>query len=295
MPVSAVLENASLRAVFLPELGGKLWQLVDKRTGFDLLWQHPSLAPRAVPFGSPYDDVFFGGWDELFPNDVPEVLGGVARPDHGEVWSMPWEWSELSPSSARLAVSPGVCRVSKVVTLDGASLRFRYRIVNEGADPLPYLWKPHVAVALDDDSLVELEAGTMLVDPWGSPRGGLGGASYTWPYAVGADGVTYDLRTTLPSSSGVSELQYATSLERGWCAVRHPSRGTGLGLSFDASVLRSCWTFASYGGWRDLRVLVLEPCTGYPLSVLDGVAAGSHQVLAAGGVVSCDMTASVLS
>lgn len=290
-----ILENSLLRAVFLPELGGKLWQLVDKRTGFDLLWQHPRLAPRSVPFGSAYDDLFFGGWDELFPNDVPEVLCGDARPDHGEVWSVPWQWSVESDSTVRLWTSAGACRFSKVVTLEGASLRFRYRIVNEGAESLPYLWKPHVAVVLDDDSLVELGAQTMVVDPWGSPRGGLGGAMYTWPYAVGTDGVTYDLRSTLPSSSRVSELQYATSLERGWCAVRHPARGTGLGISFDLSVLRSCWTFASYGGWRDLRVLVLEPCTGYPLSVLDGVAAGTHQVLPAGGVVECDVTAVVLS
>ena len=56
-------------------------------------------------------------------------------------------------------------------------------------------------------------------------------------------------------------------------------------------VFPSCWTFASYGGWRDLEVLVLEPCSGYPLSVADGVEAGTHQRLAAGQVVETRIVA----
>ena len=48
---AAILENGALRATFLPELGGRLWSLVDKKTGRELLFRNPvfqplNLAPR---------------------------------------------------------------------------------------------------------------------------------------------------------------------------------------------------------------------------------------------------------
>ncbi len=42
----AVLENEHLRAVFAPENGGKLWSLLDKHTGRDLLFTNPVNRPR---------------------------------------------------------------------------------------------------------------------------------------------------------------------------------------------------------------------------------------------------------
>ena len=59
-------------------------------------------------------------------------------------------------------------------------------------------------------------------------------------------------------------------------------------------MFRSCWIFASYGGWREHEVVVLEPCTGYPVSVQDGVAAGTHQILEPGSCVETELTALVL-
>lgn len=44
-----VLENEVLRAVVLPELGGKLWQLTGKRTGREFLWHNAQLQPGQVP------------------------------------------------------------------------------------------------------------------------------------------------------------------------------------------------------------------------------------------------------
>jgi hypothetical protein len=40
-----VLENAYLKAVFLPELGGRLWSLIDKTADKELLYKNPVVQP----------------------------------------------------------------------------------------------------------------------------------------------------------------------------------------------------------------------------------------------------------
>ena len=42
---SAVLENEFLKAVFLPEAGGRLWSLHDKQSGRDLIYENPVFKP----------------------------------------------------------------------------------------------------------------------------------------------------------------------------------------------------------------------------------------------------------
>ena len=42
---AAVLENRFLRAVFLPEIGGRLWSLYDKTLGKELLFKNPVYQP----------------------------------------------------------------------------------------------------------------------------------------------------------------------------------------------------------------------------------------------------------
>jgi hypothetical protein len=40
--------------------------------------------------GADYDSNFYGGIDELIPNDIPENIDGIDDPDHGELWTTPF-------------------------------------------------------------------------------------------------------------------------------------------------------------------------------------------------------------
>ena len=61
-------------------------------------------------------------------------------------------------------------------------------------------------------------------------------------------------------------------------------------MLFDRDVFPHCWLFASYGGWRNHNVAVLEPCTGYPVNFEAMQAAGRHRTLAPGETLATDVT-----
>src|ERR1051326_6019246 len=84
---TVVLENRMLRLVILPEAGGKIWQITYKPHDADLLWNNPRISPAKLPLNSRYDDVWSGGWDELFPNDEASVIEGEGYPEIGELWT----------------------------------------------------------------------------------------------------------------------------------------------------------------------------------------------------------------
>jgi len=296
-----VLENELLRVTVMPELGAKIWQLVYKPAGKELLWRHPRLKPRRLHGHAVYDDHFYGGWDELFPNDIPETLAGEPLPDHGELWTLPWECRIEKETDEEVCLHLWVetavfaARVDKWITLRAgdAALRFRHAIANNGRLPFPYLWKLHAAMAVDEHCRIDLPASNVYVEAFGETRTGRSGFAYEWPYAEDASGGRHDMRKTLPADSGTAEFQYATGLKDGWCALTNTRDGIGFGLAFDTAVLPSCWLFASYGGWRGLNTVVLEPCTGYPVSVNDGAERGTHRTLQPGERLETAVTAVV--
>lgn len=293
-----ILDNGQVQVVVLPTLGGKIWQIRDLVTRREFLWANERAPLRQVPFGASYDDSFHGGWDVLFPNDIPETIGGESYPDHGEVWSLPWQW-QASSTAEEVAVEMSIatpisqCRLTRRVALRAGERRVRVResVANEGHEPLPYLWKQHLALCIDEPASIGLPDCEVIIGDFGQPRAGSPGQAFRWPM-LEHGGAWHDMRATLGRESRRCELLYGTNLPQGWCSLSFPD-GTGIGLAFDAAVFPSCWTFASYGGWRGLQVAILEPCSGYSLWVVDGVEAGTHQVLPPLSTTSTELVATL--
>ncbi len=65
------LEGDLLRLTLFPEAGAKILDLVHRPSGLDLLWKNPRVPLRRTYTGPAFDDVWCGGWDELFPTDRP--------------------------------------------------------------------------------------------------------------------------------------------------------------------------------------------------------------------------------
>ena len=294
------LENRILRLILLPDLGAKILRLIHKPSDRNLLWENPRLIPRPVQVGASYDDNFFGGWDELFPNDEPVVMNGERYPDHGELWSQPWRWRVDEDSGGRVVIhvwcscSVVNARVDKWLVMEAESpvLRFRHRIQNLGVTPLDFLWKLHPALAIGPNHRIDLPPCRVLrADDAFSDL--VGDEQFNWPLCRGKDGGMVDLRFVPAPGRPSKEFVYCTDLADGWCALTDTAARVGFGMRFPREVFGSVWLFLSYGGWRGYSTAILEPCTAWPKELDTAVARGTCSHLDAGGALECEVEAVV--
>jgi hypothetical protein len=289
------LENDVLRADILPELGAKVYRLIHKASDTDLLWHNPRVEPRRVDMGASYDDNFCGGWDELFPNDFAGPVGETTYPDHGELWCQPWTYTiDADTAEARVHLRrPGSVTttiVEKTIALrpGDRQLRFSHRITNVGRQPLDFLWKLHPALAIDTGDRLDIPgAEGEVVDPtFGlvrEPR------TFRWPVASTPVG-DVDFSVIRPID-GTRDFLYVKQLSAGWSALRRMKRNVGFGLVFPREIFTSVWMFMTFGGWRGLETVVLEPCTTVPKDLVQAIRAGTCSHLESGAALSCDISA----
>jgi galactose mutarotase-like enzyme len=283
-----VLENRFLRVIILPETGAKIWQITYKPFDTDLLWNNPRIAPARLPSNSRYDDVWSGGWDELFPNDEMAIIDGEAYPDHGELWTGDWGTEPFSHGdeagvSLRYITPISSIEVEKTIRLrrDQARIELDYRFTNRGRTAFPFLWKLHPAMAVSPQHRIDFPPMSVALEP--AFPGTLAGSSEpaTWPLIKTPRG-DVDLRRVTPEDARQLYFFYGTQMHGNWCALTNSATGLACGLQFDSAVFPCCWLFATYGGWRSYNVAVLEPCTGYPLNFEAMKAAGRQRSMASG-------------
>jgi hypothetical protein len=280
----------------IPDAGGKILDLIDVESGFNLLWQNPRIPLGRTYAGAPFDDVWCGGWDDMFPTDIPCEVDGNSHHDHGDLWIGPWEWDVVSDTGEQAVVhlrrySPSLpCRVDKWITVDRASAEIRIRLAlsNEGSQPVRFLWNQHIAHAIGPGSRVHLPVRRLLVAGPTQSRAG-DAREVTWPVHDGS----LDLSRLPGNESGVTEFLCAEDLQAGWCTVTHPGPRVAVRLGFDPAVFRTPWLWGVFGGWRGHHLLLTELCTSRPGSLATAVVDGSAATLAAGATLDTEVVVTV--
>lgn len=282
------IENDALSVSVLPEAGGKIWSVTLLAIGVDVLWHHPTTAPAVHAPGASFDDAWAGGWDEVLPNDEPEPDADEPLLDHGLIWTAPATvdviGDALTGEALRLVtVDPShTWRLERTLSLApiGARLAIAYALMNLSTRPQAMQWKLHPALPVRRGMTLQLPDSRVWIDEAFMP--GFDTAPSRWPYLTSHDGRHIDLRYLPEPGSGDVRFFHATGLAAGWCGVHWPSSGLSLRLDFDAALFRAVSVFASWGGWRDLDVLVLEPATAPGTSLRSLRERGEALILAPG-------------
>lgn len=288
------LRTDRLALVVLPDAGAKILDLIDVASGANLLWQNPRVAPARTYSGAPFDDVWCGGWDQMFPTDVPCEIDSNSFHDHGDLWTGPWEW-DLAAEDAETAEirlrrdSPSLpCRAEMAISMDGAQVVIQLSLQNLGAHPTRFLWNQHIAHAIGPGSRVHMPASRMAVAGPTASRAA-GAAEVGWPVHEGE----LDLSRLPGPEVGITEFLCAEDLRDGWCAVAHPDRGLAVRFEFDPTVFRTPWLWGVFGGWRGHHLLLTELCTSRPGSLASAVADGTAATLAAGSRLETQVVVTV--
>jgi len=259
------LESDALRVDVAPGVGGRVVSLVEKSGGHEFLWRNRSLRLEHLSSGSEYDPNFYGGIDELLPNDLPEEINGVPCPDHGELWTLPLSWECEREQLKLVGTLPRFgLQYERRMSLraDGPFLDLDYRISNPTAYTRHFLWKLHAALAVEAGDIIDCPARqAQVVDLSYSRFSSV--APFAWPEIEGK------FANVIPPADGTMDFFYLFDFpaERGCMAWRR--EGLEFAYHFDTRVFPYAWMFASYGGFLGHYTVVLEPCTAMPVSVND--------------------------
>jgi hypothetical protein len=296
------MENDWMQVNLLPEVGGKIYDLIWKPSGRNFLWHNPRVEPRSYPIESNFDNYWCGGWDDVFPTCDECDFRGEHYPTLGELRSLHWKVELAEPGEGNLVarlscfgpISP--VHVVKTVCLsrDAPVLRVRHEIRNLGPLPLDFLWGTHPALAVTNSMVLRIPAKTGFVSQSSAPKLGTSGQHYAWPLLSTPEGIT-DMSCVKGSSMGAFCGHYATELEAGWYAVEDPQQGQGFLFAFPRETCPHLWMWMNYGGYRGHHHVIVEPWTSMPIHLAEAVARNTHRHLEAGEAFSVEVSATIYS
>lgn len=284
-----VLENDRLKLTILPEVGGKIYDLILKSSGRNLLWHNPRILPQTYPIDGNFDNYWCGGWDEGFPTCDECDHKGEHYPNLGELRSLRWEVKTAEETEQGATVQLGAygpinpVQARKTVTLHRgqASLSVRSEITNLGPLPIDFIWGTHPAIEPGQEALLRIPARTGIVGLASQPSLGSPGQQYDWPLLRTPEG-QIDMSLTQPKTAGVFCGHYATDLEAGWYAIEDRDTGEGFLLRFPKEICPYLWMWVVYGGWRGYRHVIVEPWTSYPVNLAEAFRQQKHRLLKPG-------------
>ena len=258
-----------------------------RRNGREWLWRSDQI-PLAVPRpGASYvETADSGGWDECFPTVGPCPVPGAPPgapplPDHGELWSSPWNSSVYQhaggttlSATARGTVFPYEFQREVTLSSHEPLVRFLYRLRHTGDTPFHWIWSPHPLLNVQPGSVLsvpglrQVKVYAMHGTGPGDRDRGRGPAeneTVRWPDAFGgeADGFTF------PVDGGWATKVFGDVGPDGRMVIIDPRRGERIELVVRPEEVPQVGLWINCRGWappgrQPYYNLALEPCIGAP-------------------------------
>lgn len=265
------LESDLIKAQFIPKIGSKMCSFIYKPKNIEILIQRKNEKYRLEPYDGNYINGECSGFDEMFPS-ISECYyeshpwKGIKIPDHGELWSIPWEY-EIGDS--KLVMEAYGVRFSykikkSVYFIDENILRIDYELKNLSGFNFDFMWAAHPMFILEESSEIILPKKVTKIVTAMSYSGRIGeyGDENTWPSFYSKKGKEEKLNIIRPKNIKDAEKYFIKGkIPEGWCALRYSKSNIILALSFPVSKVPYIAILPNEGGWDNLYNIFIEPCT----------------------------------
>lgn len=280
------LENDLLKVVVAPDIGGRFISIYNKALNNEFLWHNPRLNLKRMSPGADYDSNFWGGIDELIPNDIPEKINGINYPDHGELWTASLDCTFDSDRITLTTILPlSKLFYKKVIRLypRQPKIKLEYLIKNLSARDRFFLWKLHAALQIHPGDRLETGARKVrVVDPKFSRF--VGKDEMQWPVIDRFDA------SIIPPQNGTMDFFYLYDIPDGKMSMVSGGGKYYFSYFYDKKVFPYQWYFASYGQFHNHYVAILEPATAMPVSVNEAATLGQSSFLRPGEEIHTSVT-----
>ena len=253
------LRSDDLEVVVLPRRGAKIASLRHRSRRREWLEQPAADLHDPPAYGSAFTDAGMFGWDEMLPtidaSSYPDgEHRGVPLPDHGEVWTLPWE-TRLAGESLVCSTSGRALpyRVTRTMRVQDARLQLEYELSATGTAPLWLLWAAHPQFAVDTRSTrIVLPADVhQLLNVWPN----IEPERVEWP--------SPDLESTRGLPGGAGRKLYALPDAKIGTAGLIDADGSWLQLAWDSALVPYLGIWLDNGAYAQHPVIALEPATGF--------------------------------
>lgn len=269
-----VLESPALRVITVPAMGAKIVSIFDRIVGREWLLPPKNGAFQPVAYGASFVEQDMSGWDEMFPTidrcvyPVEGAFFGAELPDHGEVWSLAWNYDESVPDAIRLSV-PGRAlsyMLSRTIRFaDQRTLRLSYEIVNTGDEPLSVLWAAHPQFVADEATRIVLPASvTEVISVLPTEELPVLGQHCDWAVTMTQAGEQLQLDRVRSTSRRKHRKVYVQPDQPAhWVGLQQGDNGVWLRLLWDMSEISYLGIWVDEGSYNPALTIALEPSTGF--------------------------------
>ncbi len=300
-----ILENKTIRTVFIPELGGKMIELSNKQTGTQFLKEpEPSFGPyQKAYYGDEFETFDASGFDECFPTISPSKFsfGGrdITLPDHGELWSQSWKHENIDAGIKLTGRGIQIdYEFSKAIRLIDNSISISYKLINRSQLPFNYLWSAHPLLHVEPGSEILLPKDIKQVAlHWSSDDTfGKHGDSLSWPDLMGKD-TNYSMIPDL--SAGKAVKLFSDRLHTGYAGIYRKDVDESLMFRFNVDQIPYLGLWLCYGGWpvdSDEKHLTvgLEPTNCKSDSLGESVNTSKHSYIDSGETICWELELSIV-
>lgn len=299
-----VLENENISLSLLPELGGKMTKIVNKRTGTQFLKQleNEEGELKEPSMGFEFKPPYAFGFDECFPTVAPSKYPFNERviqwPDHGELWTQHWEHEQDGNSIILKATGVNLLyEFQKEITLKRNEIEISYSLKNNLQYSFDYIWSAHPLLEIDEDDELLLPEKIDEVSVYYAAKEKETKVKANWPFMNGDE---TDLSMVQPQSKDLAMKLFVENMKTGKAGLYRKKYDETILFNFDIKKITHLGLWLCYGGWpEDAEIgsytVALEPTTASFDKLSEAIDNDQNRSIKPDEVITWDLSLKILN